>query len=299
MHSDTSPPTLGPAHAVVCGASSQIGFFLLPRLLATQANVLALSRTPSLEGGTDARVRWQQADVRQLPAHFTLPADSTWFHLAGLPLLPHVLQHPAAQSIQRVVAFGSTSRFTKAASPTPQERTLAARLAAAEEEVIRLCEMRGIAWTLLRPTLIYGCGRDQNVTFIQRFIRRFGFFPVPYPGNGLRQPVHAEDLAQACIQVWHCPTTFGQAYNLSGGETLRYREWVALIFASLGRKPRILPIPTGLLRLALRLTRVLPRYRHLTPAMAGRSEQDLCFDHSPAHRDFAYHPRGFREGLLL
>ncbi len=58
---------------------------------------------------------------------------------------------------------------------------------------------QGVEWVILRPTLIYGHGRDKNITEIARFIRRFGFFPLLGKANGLRQPIHVEDVAEACF----------------------------------------------------------------------------------------------------
>jgi nucleoside-diphosphate-sugar epimerase len=275
-------------HVLLAGASSQIGFFLLPRLREAGFSVTALSRRVEAPGRGLAD--WRQVDLRDPPADLSLPGDIL-FSAAPLSLLPGLLDH--APEVRRLIAFSSTSRFTKAASPDPQERAIAAELAQGEERLIAACEKRGIAWTLFRPTLIYGCGLDRNVTFIARFIRRFGFFPLA--GNGLRQPVHADDLALACLQALDCHMASGQAYNLSGGETLPYAEMVAHISREQGIPPRLLRLPLWLLAPALRTLAWLPPLRKLSPEMLTRMNQDLCFDHAAACRDFGYAPRKFRE----
>ena len=84
---------------------------------------------------------------------------------------------------------------------------------------------------------------DRNVTMIARFIRRFGFFPLVGNGKGYRQPVHADDVAAACLMVLNRPITFNRNYNLSGGQTLTFREMVEAIFLALDKKPRIVSIP--------------------------------------------------------
>ncbi|OAD19781.1 NAD-dependent epimerase/dehydratase [Candidatus Thiomargarita nelsonii] len=146
-----------------------------------------------------------------------------------------------------------------------------------------------MSWTVLRPTLIYGCGIDKNVTFIAQLIRRFGFFPILGRGTGLRQPVHADDLAAACLQACLSPAAVNKAYNLSGGETLTYRDMVEAIFQQLGKKPRIISIPLPVFKI---LSRIMTR---LPVAMITRMNQDLCFDHTAAYHDFAYSPRTFRD----
>ncbi len=118
---------------------------------------------------------------------------------------------------------------------------------AAEDELPARCEALGIAWTLFRPTLVYGCGRDGNITFIASCIRRFGFFPLAGGGRGLRQPVHAADLAQACADALDNPRTHAKAYNLSGGSTVTYRQMAEAVFRQLGR-PILTPhVPVAVL----------------------------------------------------
>jgi len=276
-----------PAAIIVTGASSQIGRFALPRLAAQGHSVHALSRNPAAQAAPG--VVWHRADIAAGPPP-VLDAPCL-VHLAHLALLPPLI--PQLPHLRRVVAFGSTSVFSKQDSPDPREQAVAAQLAAAEQAVASACEARGIAWTLLRPTLVYGCGLDKNVTVITNFIRRFGFFPLVGGGLGLRQPVHADDLAAACAAALDCPASFNRAYNLSGGETLAYRQMVERIFARQGKKPRVLSIPLPVFQAFMRAASLLPRYRYFSAEMASRMNQDLCFDHGEAGRDFGYAPRGF------
>ena len=48
--------------------------------------------------------------------------------------------------------------------------------ASGARRVVTWAKSRGIEWVILRPTLIYGLGRDKNISEIARFIRRFSFF---------------------------------------------------------------------------------------------------------------------------
>ena len=116
-------------------------------------------------------------------------------HAAPIWLLPPWLPRAADAGVHRLVAFSSTSRFTKQGSGSPRERETARRLAEAEDAVQEACRRRGIRWTILRPTLVYGGGRDRNVSDVARFVARFGFFPIAGRGTGRRQPVHGADLA--------------------------------------------------------------------------------------------------------
>ena len=154
-------------------------------------------------------------------------------------------------------------------------------------------EQSGIEWVVLRPTLIYGLGRDKNISEIARVICRFGFFPLLGRAQGLRQPIHAEDVAAACVAALQAPNAANRAYNISGGETLAYRDMVARVFAALGRQVRLVTVPLWAFRLAVAMLRRLPRYRHWSAAMAERMNRDLVFDHADAARDLGFKPRGF------
>src|SRR3546814_16631716 len=58
-------------------------------------------------------------------------------------------------------------------------------------------------------------------------------FALPRNANGLRQPVHVEDLATAAFATLDAPGTHGRTYALPGGETLAYSEMVLRAPASL------------------------------------------------------------------
>jgi nucleoside-diphosphate-sugar epimerase len=268
-------------HAIVTGASSQIGRFLLPHIQAAGFEITAISRQEPINKA------WLQIDITKN----ILPVKSKiLFHIAPLPLLPQLL---ANSNIKRVITFSSTSRFSKTSSSDVKEQQIAAQLTKAETQVIELCEQQQIAWTIFRPTLIYGCGIDKNVSFIAEFIRRFGFFPVIGKGIGLRQPVHADDLAIACLQAYNSSITINKTYNLSGGQTLTYRDMVEEIFYSLGKKPRIISIPLFVFKILIHSITWLPKFSHLSTAMVTRINQNLCFDHTAAYNDFGYQPRTF------
>jgi nucleoside-diphosphate-sugar epimerase len=181
---------------------------------------------------------------------------------------------------------------TKAASPDPAERATATRLAQAEAAVQAFCEAHGVAWTVLRPTLIYSEGHDGNVSRLAGLARRFGVVPLAGAGRGLRQPVHAEDLAWAAMAAAASPVTSGRTYDLPGGDTLSYKAMVERIFLGLDKTPRILCAPAPLWRLGFSLLR--GRLPGATAAMGGRMDQDLAFDGAPAAQDFGWAPRPFR-----
>lgn len=81
-----------------------------------------------------------------------------------------------------------------------------------------------------RPVSCSLCGN----LLIVRFVRRWRFFPLMGQADGLRQPVHAEDVTTACVSALTMPAAANRTYNLSDGETLSYREMVCRVFATVG-----------------------------------------------------------------
>lgn len=275
----------------VLGASSLVGRCVLPLLRTAGWQVVAFSRA-AVESGLG--VEWRQLSPSPQPS----PARGEgampyWICVAPIWVLPDYFSLIEASGARRLVALSSTSRFTKVGSGDTAENVVAARLIEGEARVQAWAESRGIEWVILRPTLIYGLGRDKNIAEMARFIRRFGFFPVLGKATGLRQPIHAADVAGACVAALTAPEAANRAYNISGGETLAYRDMVARVFAALGRRTRLLTVPLWAFRLAVAVLRRWARYRHWSAAMAERMNRDLVFDHAEAARDLGFKPRGF------
>ena len=272
------------------GATSLIGGALCA--LPHRPALICVSRTPPATLMSNAR--WIQADLTdpEWGAGFADLGLRRALALAPIWTVAPVIDQLANVGIQRLVSFSSTSRFTKASSPDPTEREVAERLTRSEALLIESCERCGVAWTILRPTLIYLEGRDQNVTRLARLIRRLGVLPLAGDGSGLRQPVHAQDLATVALTALEAPAAEGRAYDLPGGETLSYRAMVERIFEGLGKRPYILALPPELWRLGFTLAR--PFLPGASAQMGARMEADLTFDSKDAEADLNWRARPFR-----
>lgn len=271
----------------VIGATGMVGDWLLPRLVRSGCKVVAFSR--QAVDRHDAGIEWRVLAARGNEAGII----SDWIVVAPVWVLPEHFALLEACGARRVIVLSSTSRFVKGDSADVGEQRVAAQLAAGETALQQWAVRQGVAWVILRPTLVYGGGRDQNITAVARFIRRFGFFPLVGDGRGLRQPIHADDVAAACVAALAARGVVNRDYNISGGETLSYREMVARVFAALQRPVRWVSLPRGLVGLAIFCLRVLPGFRHANAAMAERMNRDLVFDHADAVRDFGFSPRPF------
>jgi len=267
---------------LVLGGSSQIGHFLLPRLVERGESVLALSRRPP---ASRAGVHWISGKLPDaMPA--ALPPLSAIVSYG--PLLPFArwLAQASLTGAPRIVATSSMSALSKVDSSVPAERDIAQTLLTGERELAAACAARGLAWTVLRPTLVYGAGMDKSLTPIARRAMRLRVFPLP-AGRGLRQPVHADDIARATIAALDVPASAGQVIPIGGGERLTAGQMFARVRASVPTATLPLRIPGSLLRMM----------RHAVPRLSGplsRLERDLIADNTELTRLLGVHPRPFR-----
>lgn len=275
-------------HVGVLGARSLVGECLLPVLLDAGWKITALSRQSMVSNRTG--LEWCQWPTNGMDVDCSI---SHWISLLPIWILPEFFPLLERCGAQRVVALSSSSRFVKVESSEPWEREQAALLVGGEQYLQDWAEATGKQWLVLRPTLVYGLGRDKNIAEMARFIRRFGFFPLFAGGRGLRQPIHASDVAKVCAAAVGNVSASNRAYNISGADTLTYRDMVVKVFRGLDRRPMLVPVPLWSAKLALSLVRLHPRYRHWSAAMLERMRQDLVFDHTQATRDFAFQPKGF------
>jgi nucleoside-diphosphate-sugar epimerase len=256
---------------LVFGASGAVGRHLLPQLPAAHYKVLPVSRDPRagwLSGELyDTHREWPHADI--VISLGPLDAFAAWLERQ-------------AHAPGRVIALSSMSAESKALSPDRAERELAERLRSAEVKVLDYGAQRGSACTIFRPTLIYGAGTDRSLAPLARFARRWHLLPIPLAANGLRQPVHAADLAGACAAVVDLSATHAKTYALGGGERLTF---AALLQRLRSAQPGfVLPIPVPMA--VLRLSRI-------SPGVLARLREPLLADNTAAMQDFGYAPRTF------
>lgn len=284
---------------IVTGATGQIGVFLLPRLLAADCRVVALSRriqrgtgfNPQAGGG---RLSWvHPEDWRGPGASGGDDERGNWLISAGpIELAAGLLERRTAWG--GVVCFSSSSVLVKGGSPVPTERAQVRAMIAAERALRRDCRSRSIPLWLFRPTLIYGCGLDENISRVAWFGQRFRFVPIAGAAHGLRQPVHADDVAQLAVSALSDEASDGLESPVVGGETLTYAEMVERVLSGLGLRPRLLRLPPALMTVAAAVAGHVWRRSGLNAEMARRQNRDLKFDDTAVRTRLGYAPRPFR-----
>ena len=268
---------------LVSGATSQIGRFLLPRLVAAGVPVIAISRQRQrrqegvqwLEGGLHEALQQMQPESLDALVSFSPLLDwADW------------LARQSSAPAPMIVATSSMSALSKQDSAQLGEQALAASLQAGEQRVMEQARRLGMQCTIFRPTLIYGAGIDRSLTPIVGAARRRRLFPIPM-ARGLRQPVHADDIARAVMQVLQGAAPQGGLIQIGGGERLDYRQMFQRVRSSMRERTMPVYLPLGLLRILA----------GLVPAMRGpvsRLEEDLVADNTLLERQLGIVPRPFR-----
>jgi nucleoside-diphosphate-sugar epimerase len=267
---------------LVLGASGAVGGFLLSRLDAAGVAVLAASRQLAARPPEPSPMcQWQALDLWR--DQFCVAATEI-ISVGPVDGLVAWLARGAAPELRRIVALSSMSIVAKRDSADAAERALAASLAQSETALVEHCTARGIAYTILRPTLIWGSGRDHSVSRLFRLARRCRIVPLPWSIGGLRQPVHADDVAAACQLALGHAECAGATFALGGAEVLP----VGALYARVIRAANALPLPLpGLLA----VQRLAGRRRSGLSATLARWSQDQL---APAESSFPDWPaRGF------
>ena len=276
------------------GGSGFLGGAVIPRLIGAGHAVTALARTPRsaqrVEKLGAEPVEGDLDDPASLAVAFGHRRPEVLVNLASLGFghAPAVVAAAKQAGLTRAVFVSTTAIFTTLNPASKAVRT------AAEQSV----KDSALAWTIIRPTMIYGGPGDRNMARLLRLIQRAPVVPLPGGGAGLQQPVHVEDLADAIVACLDAEASIGQAYDVAGPEPLSLRQVVQEAGRAVGRRLFLLPVPLGPAIAAARAYERTSSRPRLKAEQLERLGEDKAFDITAARRDLAYRPRSFREGIV-
>lgn len=233
-----------------------------------------------------AAIRHADLGATAIPAE-TFAGARTVVHLAGVAHAPALIPALAAARVERLVILSSTGVHTRLPS-------VAAAAKRAGEDVVRAASL---AWTILRPTMIYGRPGDRNVERLLRWLRSCPVLPMPGGGAVPQQPVHVDDLADAILACLDRPDSARQTFDLGGPEALSLGELVRECGRALGRRPLLVPVPLGPAHGAVRFARALRLPTPVRPEQILRLTESKAVDIGTARAVLGYRPRPFPEGV--
>lgn len=261
---------------LLVGATGSVGRRLLARLQHQDGETFALSRQP--KPVSMPQVQWLRCDLYQSTVA-DVPAATRVLSAGPLDGLAAWSAHARWPEGARLIALSSLSAETKQASALPDERALAQRLCAAEETLRTRAADRGWSLTLLRVSLIYDpLHKGLSLDRLVEWGRRLHFLPLPSDAQGLRQPVHADDLARAMLALAASNPPHSDTLRLPGGETLSFAQMVSRYLQNQIPTLPVLQLPVAFSRCAETLLQWgSSRHRQLA-AQLRRSRRDLVVE---------------------
>lgn len=250
-------------HTLILGTGF-VGSVLVDRLRGGEIEVTQSSRTPGhgdvivCNGGTlDSLVGSREFDQIVVLGQLTGP-DIDWVleRIDG----PRWLIMSSQQVVSSVPAPGTSAALAR------EELALA----------------RGAC--VLRPTMIFGRGRDLNITRLIASIKRWRVPFVPGSGDQMVQPLHVDDLC--ALVACHGLRTQGGLYAAGGAEALPMRELIGTIAELLGLRIPVVEIPLRAIDLAVMFSPIVG----LRPDQLKRIIEPRLADNGPVSETFHWSP---------
>ena len=277
--------------ALVTGATGYTGRHLLARLVQTGANVTALVRSTSDRSVIPERVQIVDGDLED-PASLAraLTGIQTVYHIAHVSLTPTLLQI-MTETVRNVVIVSSL----RALSRVPSETVTA--VLQGEAAVEKLRRTSAPAWTILRPSMIFGGGDDRNISRLVGRVRHGRWIPLAGPTR-LHQPVFVEDVVDVILACPKTPAAAGKTYAISGAAALSWSELVHTVGEVVGVRPRTLPVPAALGALVMSAVESVGIRPPIRAEQLLRMLEDKIYDIEPARRELGFTPLNFRQALF-
>jgi NADH dehydrogenase len=137
----------------------------------------------------------------------------------------------------------------------------------------------GLAWAIVRPTLVFGQG-DILINNIAWLLRRLPIFGIPGRGDYRLQPVAGEDVAE--IATWAAEQNDSVTVDAAGPDIIYYSEMVESIAIAVGRHARFVYMsPRMALRAAGLIGRVVKDVVLNEPELEGLMQEMLVSHERP------------------
>ncbi len=272
----------------VAGGTGFVGGAIAGELLRRGHEVLVLSHRPQARGTQPEGARFLLYDVAH-PGDTPLP-DGLQALVIAIAFRGYPMENPRRGETFMDLDARGTERLVAAAREARVERLLYVSGAGAAPDAPRgwfrakwraetAVREAGIAFTILRPTWLYG-PRDAA---LNRFVRLGRLLPVvPMPGDGrqLLAPVFIDDLACLAADCLAADVARDKTFELGGPETLSLNEIVRRALRVDGHPRPIAHAPAGLMKLVAWPLQFLPR-PPLTPGAVDFVNQPATVDSGP------------------
>ncbi len=223
-------------------------------------------QTPSIDGETDWSVALSGRDVVvHLAARAHVMRDSETEPLAAYRVVNtagtlNLARQAAASGVKRFVFVSSVKvhgeknlkahPFREDDPPAPSDPYGISKREA-EDGLMALARATAMEVVIVRPPLVYGPGVKGNFQVMLGWVARG--VPLPLGAiHNVRSLVALDNLVDfisLCADPERSPEAANQIFLISDGEDVSTTELLIKIGMALGARPRLLPVPPGLIRL--------------------------------------------------
>jgi len=257
------------AHAVamriaVTGATGFVGSHLVPLLVASGHEVVAVSRSGQRLATWSDAVSARAVDITKGDLDAAFGGADAVVHLVAIPRETggRTFEEVNVIGTRRVVAAAERAGVRRLIHQSVLGVTDDKRLAYLSskwrgEEAVR---SSALEWVILRPSLLFGPG-DGFFRLVRTTLRWWspGIVVVPGRGDARFQPLSVDDMAVAIERCVVDPERAHATYELGGPRWMTYREILDAVMAATGMRRWKLGLPVSLLAAVTALTdRILP-----------------------------------------
>ncbi len=262
--------------AFVTGAGGCIGRQLVAQLLARGWTVSALlldHEAPSFRFRDHPRVRSVCGDIRTLEDD-AIPTGAVVFHLAaevhsvpktatqreqffainrdGTGRVASVARRRSASGfvfLSTIAVYGAQLEEHSCDESTPPRPTTPYAKSKLEAERELEAQLTGsVPFVILRPAVVYGPGDRGNFARMIRAVSR-GPFPLIDGGRAMKSSLYVADLATVMILMADdLDSCDGETFNVADPQARSMREISTTIATAAAVRPKLISVPTWLLR---------------------------------------------------
>jgi len=292
----------------VAGGSGFIGRAIVRRLAGIPGlRIRVLTRNPE-----KARARFASVETIEFVAADVGHPSSLPAAIAGADAIVNAVQfdgypveNPARGLTFNRIDYGGTVALIAAAKAAGVPDFIYISGAAADERspnpafrakgrAERALRVSGLAYTILRPSLVYG-PEDRVVNGLAWALRMTPVMVVPGTGRQQLQPLFVDDLA-ACVALAIGGRGRNGIFQIGGPDAMAFDDLVRLVMEITGRRRPIVHLPEALLLAAGAVAEKLPGALFSRDAVAFLVADNDC-DIKPLTAEFGLTLTPARDGL--
>ena len=266
---------------LVTGANGFVGARVVDRL-RREADLTLLCGPRGLRPERHRDLRWIQHDLRSSdPLNSFVRGYDGVIHLAGLAHILrngpndtwerfHAINVDATRRLARAAAEEGVGRFVLMSSgavngvrsldrpfneddPADPSSHYGLSKQMAEAEVQAACRSGRMEWVALRPPVLIGPNTPGSIGMVMKLIEHR--LPLPFGAiRNRRSYMGLNNFADCVALAVRHPAAANQVFMLADAPSLSTPDLIKLLAGCMGLRPRLLPVPVGLIQFGARIT---------------------------------------------